>query len=315
VNQSTIGTLAHLTEDARVETSRAEDRGAEYRGAEYRGAETSRAEGGGAEGGGAGTPVLALEGFSGPLEDLLALARARQIDVAQLSLADLISQLAAAIEQAPAQTPLARKADWLVMAAWVVHLRSLLLLPEDNPARQDAADEADALRRRLLDLQAAQTLAAWLSHRPKLGLDVFVRGRPEVVGPLLGTRHEVNIVEFLWASMALFDDVAPNTATLYAPPWLDLYTVPEARARILQRLHGGRGSALERLLPDRPSALSTGLRRRSAIASTFVAALELARQGEVILAQDLPGGPITVSRPVPHDLVPAPSGATTGSKR
>jgi segregation and condensation protein A len=246
----------------------------------------------------AGTLLLTLDGYNGPLDDLLTLARSRQVDLAHLSLADLLSQLATALEHAPRTTPLARKADWVVMAAWLVQLRSLLLLPQDNPAQQSAAEEADDLRRRLVALQAAQTLAAWLDRRPQLGRDVFPRGQPEFVGAVVDARHEVDVVEFLWASMALFGDEAPDTTTRFVPPWLDLYSVPEARIRILQRLWANKpGTSLDRLLPDAPAKGTSALRRRSAWATSFVAALELARHGDVVLAQERLFAPITVARP------------------
>ena len=137
------------------------------------------------EGPGAGqgrTPHLTLDGFSGPLERLLSLARAHQIDLGRVSLGAVIDQLVAALQQAPAATPLSEKGDWVVMAAWLVQLRSLLLLPAEAPARQAAEAEADQLRTRLNDLRAMQALAGWLGQRPQLGHDVFARGQPEGFG-------------------------------------------------------------------------------------------------------------------------------------
>ena len=126
-------------------------------------------------------PYLALDGFSGPLDRLLALARAHAVDLASLSLTDLVAQLAAALRDAAPTTPLGQKADWVVMAAGLLQLRSLLLLPADAPARQQAEAAADQLRDRLVALRAMQALAGWLERRPQLGRDVFARGRPEMV--------------------------------------------------------------------------------------------------------------------------------------
>jgi len=81
------------------------------------------------EGGEGRTPLLALDGFNGPLERLLTLARARQVDLARVPLADLVDQLTAAWRGAPPAMPLSQKGDWVVMAAWLLQLRSLLLLP------------------------------------------------------------------------------------------------------------------------------------------------------------------------------------------
>jgi hypothetical protein len=168
---------------------------------------------------GQGTPRLALDGFEGPLERLLALARAQQVDLGRLSLTALLAQLEAAMRQAPATLPLGQKGDWVVMAAWLLQLRSRLLLPADTSAQQDAAVEADQLRGRLVELQAMQALAAWLERRPRLGHDVFARGRPEIFGVSVEPIPDLDLIEFLWASLALFDDdeAVPDIPTVYRP--------------------------------------------------------------------------------------------------
>ena len=242
-------------------------------------------------------PVLALDGFAGPLDRLLALARAHRVDLARLSLPRLVDQLVAALGGA---APLERKGDWLVMASWLLQLRSDLLVPAD-PAQQRAA-EADAarLQRQLLALREVQALAAWLRRRPQLGHEVFARGRPEPLGLLTETRHQVDVIEFLWASLALFDEdgAGADTASLYQPRRWHLHPVAEARDRIVRLLaEAGEGRALDRLLPAAliAAAPETELRRCSGWTSSFVASLELAKQGEVTLEQGEDFGPIQVS--------------------
>ena len=252
------------------------------------------------------TPRLALDGFSGKLEWLLALARARQVDLGRLSLPDLIDQLAAALRDASGAIPLAERGDWVVMAAWLLLLRSRLLLPADTPAQRKADAEADRLRQGLVALGEMQALASWLDGRPRLGRDVFARGRPELVGLETATAFEIDAIEFLWASLALFDDDLPagDTAPSYRPAWLDLYSVPDARERILRLLADAPdGRTLDRLLPealdaDATAVTQTGLRARSRWTSTFVAGLELAKQGDVALEQDGAFSPIQVSLPL-----------------
>ena len=158
---------------------------------------------------GEGSPSLQLDGFSGPLDLLLSLARTQRIDLARLSVPDLVAQLAAALEQASGNITLGQKGGWVVMAAWLVWLRSRLLLPPD-PADQAAEGEGGRLRDRLLALQQAQALAGWLEGRPQLGYDVFARGQPELpalrvdAGSTIANRHKVDVVEFLWAGLAPF---------------------------------------------------------------------------------------------------------------
>jgi segregation and condensation protein A len=124
-------------------------------------------------------------------------ARAQKIEIGKISLDALVDQLATALQQAPAETPLGQKGDWVVMAAWLVQLRARLLLPADAPAQQDAAAEVDRLRGRLVALEEMQALAGWLDRRPQLGHDVFARGRPEVFGVSVEAGSAIDVVAFL----------------------------------------------------------------------------------------------------------------------
>jgi segregation and condensation protein A len=243
-----------------------------------------------------GSPHLMLDGFSGPLETLLTLARAQRVDLSRMSLTALLDQLTAALQQASNKIPLGQQGDWVVMAAWLVQLRARLLLPADAPAQQDAAAEADTFRGRLVALDDIQALAQWLERRPQLGHDVFARGQPEILGHAVAAGQAIDVVEFLWASLALFDDeTTVDTTEVYRARPFALYAVAEARDRILRLLAGMPGGGpLDQFLPDLPADRSDPwrtLRRRSGWASTFIASLELAKQGDVALAQE---GPWTV---------------------
>jgi segregation and condensation protein A len=250
------------------------------------------------------SPLLTLDGFSGPLDHLLTLARAQQIDLARISLTALLDQLAAALRQASGKIPLGQKADWVVMAAWLVQLRARLLLPTDAPVQQEAAAEAEQLRTRLGALQAMRALAGWLEQQPQLGQDV-ARGRPEIFGVSVEASQALDVVEFLWASLALFDDAGvAETTTVYRPVRPALHTATQARKRILQRLEDAPdGARLDQLLPDEPAVPEaeppSAVRQRSAWSSTFIASLELARQGEVVLGQEQDFQPIHVARVKP----------------
>ncbi|MDX5929304.1 MULTISPECIES: ScpA family protein [Acidiphilium] len=260
-----------------------------------------------------GSPHLTLDGFDGSLALLLAQARAHQIDLSTLRLPELIDQLADRLERARATIPLGHQADWVVMASWILLLRSDLLLPRDAPAQQAAERRASDLRDRLVALQEIQALGAWLEQRPQLGRDVFARGRSEAIGSVIGGSIEVDMIAFLWACLEQFDDPADavDTRPIYRLPALDLYDIPEARDRILRLLaESGEGLSLDQLLPGPNQQTAqppteTRLRLRSAWSSTFVASLELAKQGDVALAQAENFDPIIVSvgssdQPLPH---------------
>lgn len=255
------------------------------------------------QGGTGASPALALDGFSGPLERLLDLARAHQIDIARVSLAAFCDQLSAALLRASGSVPLSQQGEWLAMGARFILLRSRLLLPPETPAGQSAPNEAEQVRERLTGLRDVQALAAWLARRPQLGRDVFARGRPEFVGAIGGAEYQVDVIEFLWACMVLFDADLPPAATAprYRPVWLDLHSVADASERIRRLLAGtADGREMAELLPEPnldappPSAL----KRRSAWTSTFVAGLELAKQGEVLLHQENGFTPIHVVLPL-----------------
>lgn len=237
-----------------------------------------------------GSPDIALEGFSGPLERLLALARAHEVNLARIPVVDLVTQVADALGQAGPDTPVALKGDWLVMAAWLLLLRSRLMLPPDAPARTAALREAETVRGDLLALDRVKGLAAWLDARPQMGRDVFAHGAADGVVAPFKRDAKLDGVEFLWATVMLLDGDLPKAGRtdVYRPTWMDLHTVPEARDRIRRLLaDAGEAMMLEAMLPAAARAgPSDGMRRRSGWTSTFVASLELAKQGEVSLAQD-----------------------------
>lgn len=239
------------------------------------------------------TPHLELAGFAGPLEQLLVLARAQKCDLAKLSLRDFIEQLTGALRR---EAPIHQKAEWVGMASWVVLLRSRLLLPTSPTTQTNAEAQAQTLQAGLVALQQMQALATWLNTRPQLGQDVFAHANPELCAPEpLGAptkiHHQPDIIEFLWATIALLDDAPPvERRPVYRPLPLDLHTVSEARKRIfclvveaMQTKH------LQDLVPPPtgldPSDAKSMRRHKSGWTSTLVATLEMAKQGEITLAQ------------------------------
>ena len=130
------------------------------------------------------------------------------------------------------------------------------------------------------------------------------------------TLHQVDVVEFLWASLALLDDDLPPAdmaASYYRPAWLGLHAVPDARERILRQLAGRTDACrLEQLLPDAPgpgTLHEMGLRGRSRWTSTFVASLELAKQGDVALEQEEAFSPIQVGNADRVPVMAQPDGS------
>jgi segregation and condensation protein A len=235
--------------------------------------------------------VLRLEGFEGPLDLLLDLARAQKVDLAKISILALVEQYLAVIEGAR-RIRLELAADWLVMAAWLTWLKSRLLVPSDDDDLESGTEAAETLAERLRELNAIRTAAAWLASRPVLGQDVFARGMPEDHTEIDRSRLTTDLSALVRAYLAAIRRGARPVP--YKPRPLTLWTVQDA----LRRVHDLLGSvpdwaSLTRFLPE---TLGGTIERRAALTSTLLAGLEMARDGKVQLRQDVEFGPILVRR-------------------
>jgi segregation and condensation protein A len=236
--------------------------------------------------------VLRLEGFEGPMDLLLDLARSQKVDLAKISILSLVDQYLAVIEGAR-RVRLELAADWLVMAAWLTWLKSRLLVPAAaNDDLEDGEMAAEALAARLREMNVVRTLAAWLAARPILGQDVFARGAPE-------SHHEYDrsriIIEAGPFVRAYLDAIRRGTRTTqYTPRPLTLWTVQDALRRLADLVGSvPEWTTLEEFLPDH---MDSPTERRAALSSTLLASLEMARGGTVRLRQEEAFGPILVRR-------------------
>lgn len=233
--------------------------------------------------------VLHLEGFEGPLDLLLELARGQKLDLARISILALVEQFLAVVEGAR-RVRLEIAADWLVMAAWLAWLKSRLLLPAGSAAQEEAEADAAVLAERLRTLHAMRQAAAWLAARPVLGQDVFARGAPESLVETDSSRLALDIPGLIRAYLAALR--RSGARRHYRPATVNLWSIQQALARLGELL--GKmpdWSGLEQFLPR---TLMTPLQRRAALASTLVAGLELARDGRLRLRQEEQFGPILV---------------------
>jgi segregation and condensation protein A len=232
--------------------------------------------------------ILELDGFEGPLDLLLALARNQKVDIAKISVLQLADQYLAFMESARSRR-LELAADYLVMAAWLTFFKSRLVLPQAAGQESAGADEMAAqLRWRLARLQAMREAAARLLARDRLGRDVFSRGEPEPIIVVRTRKHTDSLYDLLTAYSQ--QRVRKLGHRVYEMTRAPVYLIEEARERIERMLgHVSYWSALTRFLPPEWSA---GPRRRSALASTFSAALELTRDGRLEMRQMMPFGEI-----------------------
>jgi segregation and condensation protein A len=229
--------------------------------------------------------TLSLDGWEGPLDLLLNLARAQKVDLAQISILDLVEQYLAYLAEARA-LKLEIAADYLVMAAWLAYLKSCLLLPKDP--EQDPSPEEVALRlqQRLLRLNAMREAGARLLGRDRIGRDVFLRGAPEGLRLVRKAAWQVRDFDLFAAYGVVRARTAPAFHVVHAR---SVMTLDEALERVGRMIGATLDWAfLESFLP----ATQDPQFRRSALASSFVAMLELARRGRVEFMQDEPFAPI-----------------------
>jgi segregation and condensation protein A len=231
------------------------------------------------------TLFIAVDGFEGPLDLLLTLARNQKVDIAKISILKLADQYLEFIESAKKMN-LELAADYLVMAAWLAYLKSRLILPQPpNADGEPTADEmATRLRWRLQRLEAMRQAAARLMGGDRLDRDVFARGDPEPINVIKLRTYKDSLYDLLTAYAT--QRVKKMGGKTYRPVHAPVLAIEEARERLERML--GRISDWSGLGRLRPFEWSGGTRRRSALASTLLACLELARDGKVEIRQMAP---------------------------
>ena len=237
---------------------------------------------------------LSLEGFEGPIDLLLNLAKEQKVDLCKLAILPLAEQYLRYIAEAR-RLRLEVAADYLVMAAWLAFLKSRLLLPvaEQPKDEQDPVAMAEALKFQLLRLEAMQKAAMRIQDRPQLGADIFLRGIPEPIEVTEKPIYFLPIQDLLTAISAPSRRRKPDS---YSIVRTRLYSLEESVSR-LRHLLGSMPSwdSLQAYLPDGIGAEEV-MEVRSALASTFAATLELVKNGELELRQDGVFAPIYMRR-------------------
>ena len=223
--------------------------------------------------------TLDLDGWEGPLDLLLTLARAQKVDLARISILALVEQYLAFIADAR-KLRLEIAADYLVMAAWLAYLKSCLLLPKDEGTDPSPEELAMRLQLRLQRLSAMREAGARLIARDRIGRDVFLRGAPEGLTVIRRSAWQSDLYDLISAYGIVRARAEPAVHVVARRP---VMTLDEAIHR-LEGMIGARieWTALEAFLPETQDRDY----RRSALASSFVATLELARLGRLELAQD-----------------------------
>jgi len=238
--------------------------------------------------------VVDVEGFEGPLDLLLMLARQQKVDLAKISILALADQYLAFIEEAR-RLRLELAADYLVMAAWLAYLKSRLLLPEAaTPEGMTAEDMANALALRLKRLEAIRDAAQKLFERPQLGRDVFARGEPEPIAHIRHPQWTATLYDLL---TAYANQRQRNALAHVRMAKRTVWSLSEAR-ETLERLLGTAHdwTCIDEYLI---AFIVEPSQRATVRASSFASALELVREGVAEIHQQEAFAPLYMRKRVP----------------
>ncbi|WP_374546985.1 ScpA family protein [Rhodoblastus sp.] len=232
-----------------------------------------------------------VDGYEGPLDLLLELARRQKVDLARISVLALAEQYLEFVEAAR-RVRLELAADYLVMAAWLAYLKSRLLLPAPPKTEEpDPKELAASLARRLSRLHAIRAAAERLTERPRLDRDLFLRGAPEGLDVINAPLYRASLFDLLSAYARQRQKQALSHVSLRVRQVWSLAEAREALERIL-------GMALEWTALDTYLLewTATPEQARTARASTFSASLEMVREGLIDLRQDRAFAPLWLRR-------------------
>ncbi len=237
--------------------------------------------------------VVDIDGYAGPLDVLLTLAREQKVDLIHVSILELADQYLSFVAEAR-RRDLELAADYLVMAAWLAYLKSRLLLPDLDDEEEPTGEElAAVLAWQLQRLESMRNAGETLMARGRLGRDFFPRGAPERFVVHLKTVFDADLFDLMQAYGDIQRRKGPEAMDIEP---FTLFTVDRALSRI-RRMLGATPDweSLWRFLPEDIMDGSDNLAVRSAMAATFTASLELAREGQVNIRQTGLFGPIYVS--------------------
>lgn len=231
--------------------------------------------------------TLNIDGWEGPLDILLVLARNQKVDLRQISILELVKQYLKFIDDARS-LKLELAADYLVMAAWLTYLKSALLLPKDPEIDPSPEEMALRLQLRLERLNAMREAGARIMARDRVGRDIYLRGAPE------GLRIEKNRTYYCsyFDLIQAYGQVSARTQpVMHMVKKRAVMTLEDALARVSHMIGATiNWTSIEAFLPSEIDTSGNDnfqyMLRRSALASTFMASLELAKNGVLELHQD-----------------------------
>lgn len=253
--------------------------------------------------------MVDLDGFEGPLDLLLHLARTQKVDLAKISVLALAEQYLAFVEDAR-KLRLELAADYLVMAAWLAFLKSKLLIPQKSDEEEQSGEEmAQALAFRLKRLEAMREAATRLINRNRLGRDIFARGMPEPIVIEKTSDYEASLYDLLTAYAS---QRQRNSLSLVTIAKRNVWSLKDARG-ILARMVGqiNDWTALDQFLLQYLHEDED--ERRTALASSFAASLEMVREGQLDIRQDGAFAPIFLRNSTRNKTIQDPDAISADS--
>lgn len=253
--------------------------------------------------------MVDLDGFEGPLDLLLHLARTQKVDLAKISVLALAEQYLAFVEDAR-KLRLELAADYLVMAAWLAFLKSKLLIPQKSDEEEQSGEEmAQALAFRLKRLEAMREAATRLINRNRLGRDIFARGMPEPIVIEKTSDYEASLYDLLTAYAS---QRQRNSLSLVTIAKRNVWSLKDARG-ILARMVGqiDDWTALDQFLLQYLHEDED--ERRTALASSFAASLEMVREGQLDIRQDGAFAPIFLRNSTRNKTIQDPDAISADS--
>jgi segregation and condensation protein A len=238
--------------------------------------------------------LLFLGDFDGPIDMLLSLARNQKVDLTKISILALATQYLDFVEKAHALR-LELAADYLVMAAWLAYLKSRLIVPHEEKKEEEpsAQDVADALQFQLRRLEAMRQSAVDLFRLPRLGHNVFARGEPEGLKIAYTPKYEMTLYDLL---KSYGDIKLRQKNSIYQLNPVKLFSLEDAIVR-LESMLGKISRQWVSLFMFLPQDVAGRIVKRSAVASTFGGALEMAKRGLIEIQQEKNYAPIYIRRP------------------
>ena len=222
---------------------------------------------------------LNIDNYEGPLELLLDLAKSQKVDLMKISIAQLADQYIAFIDKVKKNLEIA--ADFLVMASWLAYLKSRLLLPEDEDDEFSASKMAEKLKLQLRKLEFIRLLSDQLMNKKQIGVDIFLRGIKEGIKTKNTPKYSVSLYELI-KSYADFKR-RKNFSSINITK-MPTYTMEEAIKRITSMFSKLKDWVdISELIPQ--SFKIKKKLRKSGYAGSFVAGLELVREGKVLIKQ------------------------------